>query len=76
MAEIKQFVSVERQGNPDFANKLREIADRVESGEITDIAFVCNDREQAYYGRSVSFNDRWRLLGAIEWAKQGILDAS
>lgn len=54
------------------AGRLREIADRVEAGEITEFAIVGNDREGGCFFTVGSFDDRWRLLGAIEYAKRAV----
>lgn len=51
------------------ACQLREMADQCESGELTEVVVVgCLGREEEYV-RYASFNDRWRLIGALECAK-------
>jgi len=54
------------------ADYLRELADRLEKGEVTEIVVVCNDVSGAAYESYVNFNDLWRLLGAIEYAKHKV----
>lgn len=67
---LAQLVPIAKAGNPEMANWLREIADRVASGDVTEIAIVGNDRDHCMFFRHASFTDRWRLLGALEHAKQ------
>lgn len=55
-----------------FAQYLRGLASRIDSGEVTDCVVVFNDRENACYERYASFNDRWRILAAIEYAKDAV----
>ena len=55
------------------ADILREYADAVERGAVTDFVLVGNDKESGGYFQFASFNDRWRLLGAIEYAKGAII---
>lgn len=57
------------------ADILREYADRIERGEISEIVIVCNDRENSNFERFGHFNDRWRLLGALEYAKAAVHEA-
>ena len=62
-------VQLKRNGDPETANALREMADRVESGDIRDVVVVCNDAGENAFWRVGLFEDRWRLLGALEYAK-------
>lgn len=54
------------------ADFLRELADRVEAGEIPDIVVVYNDLTEKCFASYGHFEDRWRLLGALEYAKLSI----
>lgn len=51
------------------AQYLRELADRVESGAVTELVIVYNDRERTCYASYGFYGDRWRMLGALEYAK-------
>lgn len=66
---VAKITDAKREKREDDAAKLREIADRVERGEITEFAIACNDRENNCFMVTGSFEDRWRLLGALEYAK-------
>ncbi len=55
------------------ASTLRELADRFEKGEITEAVIVYNDRERTCLGSWGFYDDRWRMLGALEYAKSGLL---
>jgi hypothetical protein len=48
---------------------LRDLADRYERGDITECIVVLNDRTSSCYETWGDFVDRWRLMGAIEYAK-------
>ena len=56
----------------DAAVWLREYADRCERGELTEIAVVAFNAHENEYERRASFDDRWRLIGALEYAKAGV----
>ena len=59
-------------GNAEAAQSLREMADKVERGDIRDWFFAADDlSEGAYYSHS-NFQDKWRLLGALEFAKSRV----
>lgn len=69
LVEIKDARSEEWQR---AAAYLRELADRFENGEITEAVLVLNDRENTCFESWGHFEDRWRLLGALEYAKMGM----
>ena len=54
------------------ANTLRDIADQMEAGEISEIVLVFNSLEERSFASFGHFEDRWRLLGALEYAKQSV----
>lgn len=54
------------------AAQLRELADRMEAGAITDVVAVWNDVEELCFASWGDFTDRWRILGALEYAKSHI----
>lgn len=54
------------------AKYLRELADRFENGEVSEAVLVFNDRENTCFESWGHFEDRWRLLGALEYAKAGM----
>lgn len=51
------------------AAELRDLADRVERGEITEIAVVWDDRVERAYGAWGFHDSLWRMIGALEHAK-------
>lgn len=51
---------------------LRELADRVENGDVRDFAVALHDLLNGQYERYSSFDDRWRIYGALEYAKAGV----
>lgn len=56
----------------DNAAYLRELADRMERGEISECVVVLNDKRAGGYERWATFDDRWRMLGALEYAKTAV----
>lgn len=57
-------------------NNLVEVVESlladVKAGNVTDIVVVGNHVADGCFFRSSVFADRWRLLGALEYAKDGI----
>jgi len=54
------------------ADLLRDIADRMEAGEIGELVVVYNHIAERCFASFGHFDDRWRLLGALEYAKQSV----
>lgn len=54
------------------ARKLREMADQVEAGEVTEFVVVANNKAEVCFFAIGCFDDRWRILGALEYAKQTV----
>ena len=70
VAELK------RTGNPDVADKLRQIADKIEAGELTEVIVVANAPERNSWYHYQHFDDQVRLIGACEFAKAAIFEAA
>lgn len=68
----KPFQLVPKQGDPIFAEVLREYADKVENGEITSVLIVTHNGEENVFERAGIWQDRWHLLGALEYAKNAV----
>lgn len=66
---IKLINEAEEAERKEWADMLRDLANRVEKGEVTDFIFVANDKVEGIYMCNAYFADRWRMLGAIEYAK-------
>ena len=54
------------------ADILRGIADRIASGPIKEMVVVYRDGDDNCFASFGQFEDRWRLLGALEYAKQSV----
>ena len=54
---------------------LQDLLSKAKRGEIRDFVVVCsvNDEESNGYLRHALYKDRWRLLGALEYAKDAVL---
>lgn len=75
LTSVPRLDAAQRERAARAAQGLRAIADRVERGEIKDCVVVWDDTEHRAYASWVDFHDRWRLLGAIEYAKHGVFNA-
>ena len=53
---------------------LNECLEKAMRGEFLDIVVVgnVNDNNGLGFYRAAKFEDRWRLLGALEYAKHGV----
>lgn len=60
--------------NKEAAEYLRELADRWENNEILEMVVVTNDKEGQCFENYGNFEDRWRMLGALEYAKAGVFN--
>jgi hypothetical protein len=60
--------------NKEAAEYLRELADRWENNEILEMVVVANDKEGYCFESYGNFEDRWRMLGALEHAKSGVFN--
>jgi hypothetical protein len=58
-----------KKGDPEFAAILQEVTDRFARGEITEIVIITNDRINQDFRTYGDWQDRWRMIGAIENAK-------
>jgi len=61
--------------NKEAAEYLRELADRWEKGEVLDMVIVLNDKTGKCYESYGNFDDRWRILAALEYAKGGVYNS-
>lgn len=57
------------QADKDAANYFRELADRIDAGDIGNIVVAFNDKTGNHYERYGNWKDRWTILGAIEYMK-------
>jgi len=72
MATVEAF---KRPGDPECASRLRDLADKVEAGDVRDVVVVADDQGERAYWCTVMFNDRWKILGALEFAKSKVFEA-
>lgn len=72
--EVVPIKAAGAEDRAELATYLRELADRYESGAVSELAIVGNDREEGYFFQRGMFADRWRMLGAIEYAKGTLID--
>lgn len=67
---------IKPEGCSHLAAELRKLADDVEAGTLTDVVIVGNDRGNGAFYRMAHFDDSWRMLGAIEYAKATVILAN
>lgn len=63
------------EGRKANADEIRDMADAIERGDIIEWVMVANDRASQVYMNHSKFEDRWRMLGALEYARSGLLKA-
>jgi len=74
---LKAVLSIDTERakvNREMQEYLLELADRCAKGEILDLAIVYNDKIDRGYTSYGNFEDRWRLIGAFEYAKSMVTD--
>lgn len=67
-----QIKQIERRVDPEMVEMLENVLADVKAGRLTDVVIVGNHIADGGFFRSAVFADRWRLLGALEYAKDGI----
>jgi histidinol dehydrogenase len=61
-----------RKADPDVVQILREALAQAEAGEIAEIVVVANCPDANAFWYRASFEDRWRVLGALAWASSQV----
>jgi hypothetical protein len=56
----------------DDAQAIRDLADRIERGDVRDFVVVANNLKDGVFISIGDFEDRWRILGALEYAKSTV----
>ena len=56
------------------ADYLRDLAVKCETGELTDIVITYCNRDEKVVGAWTMFDDRWRIIGAMEYAKSCLME--
>ena len=69
VSDIKSARASEWQAPADY---LRDLADKFENGEVTEMVCAAHLRTEDCYSSFGHFDDRWRLLGALEYAKSTV----
>lgn len=60
------------EADKEAAIYFRELADRIDAGDIGNIVVAFNDKAGNHYERYGNWRDRWQMLGALEYAKFAI----
>lgn len=70
--KLASISDAQRERRRSDAAYLREFADEVENGDISEFVFVGNRKSDGCFLSHGSFDDRWRILGALEYAKNTV----
>lgn len=76
MSVLREVIAAPDQ---EIIDLLSEWLDMARRGEITDIVVVGAIKTPGHepeYMRANNFTDRWRILGALEYAKASVENAS
>ncbi len=63
---------LKRKPDPDMVIMVEELLAEVKSGDVTELVIVGTNAADGSNFFSATFQDRWRLLGAIEYAKKAV----
>ena len=69
---VAQIQKIERPVNSDIVDALEEILEWAKAGHVSDIAIVGHHAEDGDFFRHAVYADRWRILGALEYAKDAV----
>lgn len=72
MNHITELKPVATEEDRDIANHLRELADMMDEGKVSEIVVVANVRSDGEYMRVAKFECAWKALGALEYAKMTV----
>lgn len=72
MTSLVEIRDATREWRASGAELLRELADLVENGDVSEFVVVTNRLDEGCFEARGHFEDRWRILGAIEYAKQSV----
>ena len=56
----------------EIAQEVHDLADKLAAGDISEIVVVANIRADGQFMRVAKFDDAWKALGALEYAKQSV----
>jgi hypothetical protein len=63
---IRELKPKPSEGDLEIADSLRDLADKLEAGDVCEVVLVANLRAEGSYLRLSKFDDAWKLLGALE----------
>ena len=69
------ITNLKREPDPEIIRMLEELLEMAKAGDLMEFVCVGNLTSDGAYVRHSVFKDRWRLLGAIEYAKSSIANA-
>ncbi len=69
---ITKFRHEPSEEDLEIAAELHELADRLAAGDVSEIVIVANIRADSSYMRVAKFDDAWKALGALEYARNAV----
>lgn len=74
MASASNLSILRPQARPEVVSLLEDALARAKAGQLQDVVLVASivDSAGPAYFRVADFLDRWRILGALEYAKDSI----
>ncbi|MAM60859.1 hypothetical protein [Maritimibacter sp. UBA3975] len=68
------IVPIDKDVDADTVDLIETVLAMAKRGELRDVVVVgaVNDEDGTGFYRAASFSDRWRILGALEYAKEGV----
>lgn len=70
-------IPLKRPVDEDIVQLCSEMLERAKRGDISDVVIVAviHDQEEPSFIKSAEFNDRWRILGALRYAEDAVLQS-
>lgn len=69
---MNKIREIKRQPNADVVAALEGALKLAKSGEMTGVVIVGDLADERQFFRHSEFTNRWTLLGALEYAKDGV----
>jgi hypothetical protein len=69
---MSNVVALKREADPFIVELLERWVDMAKAGRLQSVCIVgeaADDEDGPCYMNAASFDDRWRMLGALEYAK-------
>ena len=72
---MTNLTSISHKPSPEIIEMLEHMLERAKRGEISNIVMAYELPAEGAYGYRSYVEDRWRALGAIEYARAGVFES-